>query len=138
MLAKMKGALAKGGVGRMTTSEYQANLNGMNMFFGAVLGLVLAGSEKLNAWQFGVLLGSLAAIVITVLYITSSKYRFAYSLLALLYAWSLPSAMDFMLRSHDTVPDKVRPTLLVWILMTMMVEFWAREKPEAAAEKTED
>ena len=121
-------------VGRMSTGEYQANLNGMNMFFGAVLGFVLSGTEKLNAWQFGVLLASLASVVITVLYISSSKHRLMYSLLALFYSATFPELMNLMLRSHDIVPDKVRPTLLVWIMMTVMVEFWAREKGEGRAE----
>ena len=130
---KMTRVFARTGLGRMSTGEYQANLNGMNMFFGAVLGFVLSGTEKLNAWQFGVMLASLAAVVITVLYISSSKHRLMYALMALIYAATLPQMMDFMLRSHDIVPDKVRPTLLVWIIMTILVEFWAREKTETAA-----
>lgn len=125
--------VSRSGLGRMSSGEYQANLNGMNMFFGAVLGFVLSGTEKLQAWQFGVLLAMLAGVVITVLYISSSRYRLGYALLAIFYAVILPDAMDLMLHSKDTVPDKVRPTLLVWIGMTIMVEFWAREKPRADA-----
>jgi len=128
MPAKFSRLFARTGLGRMSTGEYQANLNGLNMFFGAVLGFVLAGTERLNAWQFGFLLLSLASIVVTVLYISSSRNKLSYSLLALLYAATLPEMMDLMLRTKDAVPDKVRPTLLVWIAMTVMVEFWAREK----------
>ena len=133
MQGKMTRVFARTGLGRMSTGEYQANLNGMNMFFGAVLGFVLSGTEKLSSWQFGVMLAALAAVVITVLYISSSKHRLGYALLAVLYAATFPEGMDFMLRSNDVVPDKVRPTLLVWIAMTIMVEFWAREKIEAAS-----
>ena len=128
MPAKFSRLFARTGLGRMSTGEYQANLNGLNMFFGAVLGFVLAGTERLNAWQFGFLLLSLASIVVTVLYISSSRSKLTYSLLALLYAATLPEMMDLMLRTKDVVPDKVRPTLLVWIAMTVLVEFWAREK----------
>ena len=127
----MQRVLARTGLGRMSSGEYQANLNGMNMFFGAVLGFVLSGTEKLNAWQFGVLLTSLAGVVITVLYISSSKHRLAYSLLALLYAATFPEIMGLLLRSPELIPDKIRPTLLVWIGMTVLVEFWSREKTEA-------
>ncbi len=35
-----------------------------------------------------------------------------------------------MFKSHNLVPEKVRPTLLAWTLMTIVVEFWRREKPE--------
>ncbi|MDI4635492.1 hypothetical protein J7U46_20680 [Pelomonas sp. V22] len=128
MSAKINRLLSRAGLGRMSTGEYQANLNGLNMFFGAVLGFVLAGTERLNALQFGMLLLSLASIVITVLYISSSRNKLTYALLALFYAATLPELMDLMLRSKDVVPDKVRPTLLVWILMTVLVELWARDK----------
>lgn len=129
----MQRVLARTGLGRMSSGEYQANLNGMNMFFGAVLGFVLSGTEKLNAWQFGVLLTSLAGVVITVLYISSSKHRLAYSLLALFYAATFPEIMGLLLRSPEAIPDKIRPTLLVWIGMTVLVEFWARERDDAPA-----
>ncbi|MDM4766170.1 hypothetical protein [Pelomonas sp. SE-A7] len=132
MQAVIRRLFTGAGLGRMSTGEYQANLNGLNMFFGAVLGFVLAGTEKLNAWQFGVLLMTLASIVITVLYISSSRQKLVYSLMAVVYAATLPEMMDFMLRGQGMVPDKVRPTLLVWIAMTVMVEFWARDKEAAA------
>ena len=135
MGGKMSRVFARTGLGRMSSGEYQANLNGMNMFFGAVLGFVLSGTEKLSAWQFGVLLTALASVVITVLYISSSKHRLMYSLLALFYAATFPEVMSVLLRGPDLVPDKVRPTLLVWIGMTVLVEFWAREKSQ---EKSED
>lgn len=129
-MAGWKQKLVRGsGLSRMSNNEYQANLSGLNMFFGAALGLVLAGTEKLNAWQFGFMLMSLAGVVVTVLYISSSRNRVAYAALALLYAATFPEAMEFILHSKDVVPDKIRPTLLVWILMTIGVEFWAREKP---------
>lgn len=132
MAVNPKGLLGKVGLGRMTDGEYQANLNGLNMFFGAVLGFVLAGTEKLTVFQFSVLLTSLAGVVVTVLYISSSKHRLAYAALALFYAATMPEAMDFMLHTQGAVPDKIRPTLLVWIGMTIGVEFWSRERTAPA------
>jgi hypothetical protein len=126
-LSKLTALLAKTGLGRMSAVEYQANLNGLNMFFGAVLGLVLTGTERLSDLQFGLVLLFLASIVITILFISSARNRIAYSALALAYAATFPEMMDFMLKGNDLVPGKVRPTLLVWVLMTIMVEFWARE-----------
>lgn len=120
--------LARAGLGRLSTSEYQANLNGLNMFFGAVLGLVLAGTEELGDLQFGVVLLGLSSVVITILYISSSVRRLSYSVLALLYAVSFPEVMAFILRTPHVVPGKIRPTLVVWVLLTIVVEFWARER----------
>jgi hypothetical protein len=124
----LKTLLGKAGLGRLSAGEYQANLSGLNMFFGAVLGLVLAGTEALNDIQFGFVLLGLASVVITILYISSSKRRTSYSGLALLYAVLFPELMEVILRTPHAVPGKIRPTLIVWVLLTMLVEFWAREK----------
>ena len=133
-LSKVTALLNKTGLGRMSAVEYQANLSGLNMFFGAVLGLVLTGTEKLSNLQFGLVLFFLAGIVITILFISSARNRILYAALALAYAASFPEMIDFLLKGNDLVPGKIRPTLLVWTLMTIMVEFWAREKsPNAHA-----
>ena len=129
---KIDAVLGKTGLGKMTSSEYQANLNGLNMFFGAVLGFVLTGTETLNTWQFGFVLMMLASAVISILFISSSKHRLAYSIYALIIAITLPELINFILRGDGFVPDKVRPTLVVWTLMTILVEFWGRERDKPA------
>jgi len=129
---KIDAVLGKTGLGKMTASEYQANLNGLNMFFGAVLGFVLTGTETLNTWQFGFVLMMLASAVISILFISSSKSRLAYSIYALIIALTLPELIDFMLKGDGLVPEKIRPTLVVWTLMTTLVEFWGRERDKPA------
>mgnify|MGYP001385459709 FL=1 len=129
---KIDAVLGKTGLGKMTSSEYQANLNGLNMFFGAVLGFVLTGTETLNTWQFGFVLMMLASAVISILFISSSKHRLAYSIYALIIAITLPELINFILRGDGLVPDKIRPTLVVWTLMTILVEFWGRERDKPA------
>ena len=129
---KITSVLGKSGLGKMTSSEYQANLNGLNMFFGAVLGFVLTGTETLNTWQFGFVLMMLASAVISILFISSSKHRLAYSIYALIIALTLPELINFILRGDGLVPDKIRPTLVVWTLMTILVEFWGRERDKPA------
>ena len=127
MRKKISTAIGKVGLGRLSIGEYQANLNGLNMFFGAVLGFVLTGTETLNSWQFGQILMLLAGAVVSILYISSSKNRVVYSILALVIAFTFPELVEFALQSKDLVPDKIRPTLLVWTVMTIVVEFWGRE-----------
>ncbi|WP_369978587.1 hypothetical protein [Xanthomonas bundabergensis] len=126
----MVGALGKFGLGRMSAGEYQANLSGINTFFGAVLGLVLTGTERLDGWRFGVVLAILASSVISILFISSSRHRVAYAIYTLLLALTMPQMIDIMLKGHDLLPDKVQPTLIVWTLMTIMVEFWGRERDQ--------
>jgi hypothetical protein len=128
MRRKIISIISKTQPGRLSIGEYQANLNGLNMFFGAVLGFVLTGTESLNSWQFGKVLMLLAGAVVSILYISSSKNRVLYSGLALVIALSLPELIDFALQSKGLVSDKIRPTLLVWTVMTILVEFWGRER----------
>jgi hypothetical protein len=120
--------ISKAGLGRISSNEYQAHLNGLNMFFGAVLGFVLTGTETLDSWQFGQILMFLAGAVISILYISSGRKRVLYSIYALVISLTFPEFVDFALRAEGLVPDKIRPTLLVWTLLTIFVEFWGREK----------
>jgi len=116
---------------RMTEREYRANIDGLNIFFGAVLGFVLAGSETLDNVWFGVLLAGTAGIVVSILYITASVHRIAYSILALVLVVSMSSWLEDILPGTASIPAKLQPCLLVWALLTMSVEFLPRDKAEA-------
>lgn len=133
MWKRIGGGFGKLGLGKMTRDEYQANLNGMNMFFGAVLGLALTGTEKLGDWQFGVVLAMLAGIVVSILFISSSRHRIAYAIYTVVLVLTFPGMADLMLKGHDVIPGKVQPTLIVWTAMTILVEFWGREDDQAAS-----
>lgn len=133
MWKKLGGTFGKLGLGKMSKDEYQANLNGMNMFFGAVLGLVLAGTERLQDWQFGVVLAMLAGIVVSILFISSSRHRVVYAIYTVVLVLTFPGMVDLILKGHDVIPGKVQPTLIVWTAMTIMVEFWGRESDQSAS-----
>jgi hypothetical protein len=96
------------------------------MFFGAVLGFVLTRTEQLSSWRFGVVLAALASVVVAILYVSSSRNRLAWSIYAVAAALLVPEVLNLL--GNDVVPDKVRPTLLVWALMTIAVELWSRER----------
>ncbi len=117
--------------GKMSHLEYKAMLNGLNIFFGAVLGFVLAGTENLSSLEFGVMLSILATAVILILYISSSKHRILYSIFALIIALLAPDMIEGALKIQGAISEKVQPTLVVWALMTIVVEFWPQNKPEA-------
>ncbi|UYB52737.1 hypothetical protein OCJ37_01860 [Xanthomonas sp. AM6] len=133
MWKKLGGTFGKLGLGKMSKDEYQANLNGMNMFFGAVLGLVLAGTERLQDWQFGVVLAMLAGIVVSILFISSSRHRVVYAIYTVVLVLTFPGMVDLILKGRDVIPGKVQPTLIVWTAMTIMVEFWGRESDQSAS-----
>jgi hypothetical protein len=117
---------------RMTEREYRANIDGLNIFFGAVLGFVLAGSEALGDFWFGVLLVVTAGIVVSILYITASKQRLVYSALALGIILTLGEWLEPFLPGAASIPAKLQPTLAVWALLTILVEFLPREEREAS------
>ncbi|MDQ3077850.1 MAG: hypothetical protein M3Q83_03295 [Pseudomonadota bacterium] len=107
-------------------SEYRANHAGLNTFFGAVLGFVMAGTERLNAIEFAYVLAMVSGAVISILYVSSSKQRLAYSLLTLAIIAMLPELVDPMLDTGEYLPDKLQPTLFVWTVLSILVEYSPR------------
>jgi len=111
----------------VSQGEYQANINGMNMVFGAVLGFVLARTEALETMQFAFVLLLSAAVVVTILYLSSSEYRLFYAVVAIAAVAFLPVALNDM----DIPPiPKLQPTLAVWVLMVLGIEMMPREPIE--------
>lgn len=116
------------GLGRMTHGEYSANLNGLGIFFGAVLGFVMASTETLGTKDYTVVLVGTAAMVITILYVSSSKQRLAYALLAAAGIALMPLAMKVLLTPGAKLPIQLQPTLAVWLAMATIIEFAPRER----------
>lgn len=115
---------------RVTEEEYRANLTGMNTFFGAVLGFVLADVTTPKLLDFAQLLIITAAIVISILYISVSARRWFYAALTLFLIWGLPHLLD----SEGSELGRLQVTLAVWTLMATFIEAWwawqrAREAP---------
>ena len=123
------------GFGRITRAEYDANLNGLKMFFGAMLGLVMAGTERMNNWVFAYTLMMIAGVVVCILYVTASRHRLGYAALALGMSVLVPVVVDAFLRKRGAaLPDKVQPTLIVWAVMTILIEWYPRERDASADE----
>ena len=114
---------------RMTEGEYLANIRGLNVLFGAVLGFVLADSRALATDQFTFLLVLSAGIVVTILYLASSPYRLFYALTAAILIATLPWVLGRM-----GIPpiEKLQPTLAVWAAMVVGIEIMPRTKDKAS------
>ena len=119
----------------MTEAEYRANHNGLNIFFGAVLGFVLAGMEKADPVTFAWMLFMTSGTIISILYVSASKHRLVYLLLSSVLIYELPRWMKFI--GHgDNFPQLLQPTLAVWLAITALVEFLPRERNgNASSEK---
>jgi hypothetical protein len=119
---------------RITESEYRANINGMNIVFGAVLGFVLAGAEGLPPLDFMIVLFVTALAVILVLYLGSTEYTGFYGVSAGLLIYFLPDILSDQL-DNNPIPY-LQPTLTVWAIMVALVEFTPRHKtPEAQSKE---
>lgn len=106
---------------RVTDDEYRANLTGMNTFFGAVIGFVLADVTTRDLVEFAALLVFTASIVVGILYVSASTMRWWYAIFNLVVIWQLP-------RVFDEVGDlgRLQVTLATWTLMTAGIEaLWA-------------
>jgi hypothetical protein len=123
----LRGWLSRVRIPRTTHAEYRANLNGLNIFFGAVLGFVLAGMESLRPFQFGLLLTMISGTVIGILYVSSSRHRLAYTAVTAFMIFELPRWLHFVVQTGEQFPQNLQPTLAVWLGMTAFVEFLPRE-----------
>lgn len=116
---------------RVTEREYRANIEGINIVFGAVLGFVLARADGLPIYDFMSLLFLSALVVILILYLGSSEYRLFYGVSAAGSIAALPMITTSGLKIQ-TVPY-LQPTLAVWAFMVLLVELLPRE-PESKSE----
>jgi hypothetical protein len=115
--------------------EYRAALNGIAIFFGAILGVALGGVEGLDPLPFMTLLVMVSGVVVTILYIPASRRRVAYAagLLALLAIILFTHRPGDMVLGSFPLPPQLIPTLIVWTAATILVEYGPR-RGRAAAE----
>jgi ABC-type iron transport system FetAB permease component len=116
-----------------TESEYRANLTGLNTFFGAVLGFVMAGTERLDAIEFAYVLFMVSGAVISILYVHASSQKIAYAVLTFLLIAALPHIVANVLDQGEALPDKLQPTLYVWAALSVLVEYFPRRPDEPPA-----
>ena len=116
---------------RMSEGEYRANLNGMNIFFGAVLGVVMSRADGLAPWPFAVVLVLTAGMVVSILYVSSSRRRWMYAVLTAVAIYALPVVIKDV--SEVTLPPNLRTTLAVWLGMVLFVELTPRVRSEERA-----
>jgi len=113
---------------RMTHAEYLTNLNGLGIFFGAVLGFVMASTETLGTRDYMVVLFMAALMVIAILYVSLSRHRIIYSLQAIAMVAALPFVLRAIVSAEAQLPSQLQPTLAVWLAMALLIEFMPRER----------
>ena len=114
---------------RMTHGEYRANINGLNILFGAVLGFVLADASAMPMVDFAIVLSLSAGLTAGVMYLELSDYKLFYGVLAAISIWLLPQVFDMI----DAPPelDRLPVTFAVWAAMILFIEVLPRDPPPA-------
>lgn len=123
-------ALLRRAIPPMKEAEYHAALNGLNIVFGAILGVNVAGIETLDSLAYMTLLALVAAVVTAILYIPASPHRlwYAAALVTIMGGMLLVRGGDDLSFGSIPLPDKLVPTLIVWTAMVAFVEFAPRER----------
>ena len=112
----------------VTDDEYHANIRGINVVFGAVLGFVLADSQSLADYDFAMLLLISATLAVIILYLGSSAYKLFYGLLAV----GMVAALPFILSMAEIPPPpKLQATFAVWTAMVIVLELVPRKRNPA-------
>jgi len=110
---------------RVSGHEYRANITGLNIVFGAVLGFVLARAEGLAPLDFATVLVASSAAVIAILYLASSPYILFHAVLVALAIAAVPVILADVLAANPL--PQLLPTLIVWALMVLAVELLPRQ-----------
>lgn len=116
---------------RYTQREIEGAIRALNIFFGAVIGISLAGIGDIPTLDYVAILVSTSAIVMAILLVSHTHRRVWNALtmiIVLAGSWWIVegSGTDLAFVSH--VPDKLLPTLSVWAGMALLTEFSSRMK----------
>ena len=118
----------------MSHKEYEANMAGINIVFGAMVGVVMGNVNEMGAFDYSILLALVASFVITLLYISASKHRIFYAGTAaalLVSSWFSAAEIEALLNiDPDLFEQRLLPVATVWFLMVSGIEFSPRGKPE--------
>jgi hypothetical protein len=114
-----------------TEREKSATIDGLGLFFGALLGANLGTLDGLGLYDYGVVICGLAFTVIALrLFSTSERRGYAYSLLALYVA--MIATFLYFRRPPGLAPDdaaRLMVTLGVWLAAVLFVELHPTRTP---------
>lgn len=106
---------------KLTRKEYDASINALNLFFGAVIGVNLGGIEEIELQQYVALLTTTSTAVTTILFVSYSERRYwsiFLMLLALFGLWKLGNQEQLY-----ELPPKLLPTLGLWAGIALLTQF---------------
>ena len=120
-----------------TAREKVGTIDGLNLFFGALLGANLGTLERLPTKDYANLIFLLAGTVVALRIVSTSERR-VYALLTLaLYLALLASVLLLPGRLQGMAEgdlQRLTVTIAIWVVAVVLMEFWpVRRDPTAAA-----
>lgn len=117
-----------------THRERQGAMDGLGLFFGALLGANLGTVERLPLKDYIYLIIILAGTVMTLRMVSTSERR-VYALLTLALYVVVVSAFLFLppLRVEglsEAAATRLGATLAIWVLAVLLLEYWPARDPE--------
>ena len=113
---------------RITQGEYRANVQGLNILFGAVLGFVLAGVSAMPLENFALILAVSAGATVGILYMQESDYKLFYAGLNIVILSLMPGLLDRLDAPPDL--DRLVVTFAVWAVMVLLIELVPRQRAD--------
>jgi len=110
---------------KMTRREYDASINALNIFFGAVIGITLGGALTKDVADYVIILLMSVGAVISILYISYSerKWMGVASLVVSIVCMLLINYTSSEKGEGIIFPQKLVPTLAVWSIMALITEY---------------
>jgi len=119
---------------RQTHEERRGAMDGVSLFFGALLGANLGTVEQLPLWDYIQLIILLAGTVMVLRMISTSERR-GYALLTLAFYvvlvgafLGLPSMRPEDL--SDAAAARLGATLAIWVMSVLALELWPTAEPD--------
>jgi len=112
----------------LTKREQLGTIDGLNLFFGALLGANLGTLGTLSLYEYGVLILLLAGMVVTIRLVSTSERRI-YSLALLAFYLAIVGAILFVPGLQPkglAVADlhRLAVTLAIWVAAVLFIELY--------------
>lgn len=107
---------------KLTAKEYEASINALNIFFGAVIGISLGSIGDIPTLGYVQLLVITSAAVTSILFVCYSERQY-FSVLTTISALGVMWWLDRADDSLFDLPPKLIPTLGVWAAMSLVTRY---------------
>jgi MFS-type transporter involved in bile tolerance (Atg22 family) len=107
---------------KLTRKEYDASVNALNIFFGAVIGISLGNIGEIPTEDYVTLLIVTVIAVTSILFVSYSERRI-WSIISMSIVLGGVWWIDQSNLNDLTLPAKLLPTLAVWGLLAVATEY---------------